>query len=209
MIRRREPSSGAPASGGASSGGAPGWLQATARTIRNSPRLLAATDRTFGAVQGNRTLVDIATRVFAWDGAVPVVFLHAGRPLRGMAEVERLPIIVIDAVLLDAARVAHVLREVSILQERTRGFRPVFLLSVPEFAAVRAYGYPVELVVPAADWDFERPWPEYVAERLAMMLARYRAWTIVGVQDDGTLEPGGRRLLEVLETYRPWEARTI
>lgn len=190
-------------------GGAPGWLKAAARTIRTSPRLLAATDRTFGAVQGNRTLVDIATRVFAWDGAVPVVFLEAGRPLAGMAEVERLPVIVVDAVLLDATHLAHLLREVSILQGRTRGFRPVFVASVPEFAAVRAYGYPFELVVPAAEWEFAREWPGYVAERLAMILARYRGWTIVGVCADGTLEPGGRRLLEALATYRPWEARTI
>lgn len=186
---------------------APGWLTGAAKTIRNSPRLTTATGRVFGAVQGNRVLVDIATRVFAWDGAVPVAFLEPGRPLDGMAETERLPIIVIDAIDAGEA-LPHVLREVAILQGETRGFRPVVLLDQPAFGAVRAYGWPMELVVPEAEWDFPQEWADYRARRLAMLLARYRAWTIVGVVD-GQLEPGGRRLLSVLATYRPWEVRKI
>ncbi len=186
---------------------APGWLRGAAKTIRNSPRLTSATDRVFGAVQGNRVLVDVATRVFAWDGAVPVAFLEAGRPLDGMAETERLPIVIVDAIGAGAA-LPHVLREVAILQGETRGFRPVLLLDQPEFAAVRAYGWPMELLLPEAEWAFAGEWADYRARRLAMMLARYRAWTIVGVLD-GQLEPGGRRLLGALRTYRPWEVRKI
>jgi hypothetical protein len=186
---------------------APNWLKATARTIRNSDRLTSATDRVFGAVQGNRVLVDVATRVFAWDAAVPVVFLDAGKPLAGLAEPERLPIIVIDAIGA-GDHLDDVLAEVSDLQAETRGFRPVLLLDQPAFGAARAYGYPVELVIPEDEWDFTGEWADYVARRRAMMLARYRAWTIVAVLD-GRLDPTGRRLLAQLADYRPWEARKI
>ena len=71
--------------------------------------------------------------------------------------------------------IAALLGQVAELQEQTQGFRPVLLLSVPAFAEVRAYGWPVELVVNEADWDFEQDWADHVTLRLAMMQTRYQA----------------------------------
>lgn len=187
-------------------GGVPKWITATARTVRSSSRLSSATDRAIGAVRGNAVLIDVARRVFAWDAPVPVMVLAAGRPLAGMDGTERLPIVVIDAIG-SGASLPHILREVAVLQGETRGFRPVLLLDQPEFAAVRAFGYPVELVIPEAEWDFAGEWADYRARRLAMMLVRYAALSIVGVTD-GQLDPVGRRLLASLASYRPWEVRT-
>ncbi len=84
----------------------------------------------------------------------------------------------------------------------------MLLLDTPAFAEVRARDWPMELVVPAADWSFATDWDDYLAERVAMMVARYRAWIVVSART-GTLEADGRRILERLEHYRPWEARKV
>lgn len=65
-----------------SSDGKPAWLVSAARTVRGSERLSGVGNRAVGSVQGNRTLVDIATRVFAFAGGVPVIFLKGARRSR-------------------------------------------------------------------------------------------------------------------------------
>lgn len=187
---------------------APKWLQGVARTVRNSPRLTSATETVFGRLQGNRTVVDVATRVFGFDLAVPIVFLRAGRALAGMAEVERLPVVLVNAAGMPGDRLTGLLEDLEALQRRTRGFRPVLLLDTPAFAEVRAYDWPMELVVPAADWSFATDWDDYLADRVAMMVARYRAWIVVSART-GTMEADGCRILGRLEHYRPWEARKV
>lgn len=190
---------------GRTSDGKPRWLVRAAQTVRSSPRLSSVGNRAVDGVQGNRTLVDVATRLFAFAGGVPVIFLKGGRGADGVEHPERLPVVLIDAVGSAAGEIPGLLAELCALQEATRGFRPLLLLDVPAFREARAYGYPVELIVPQADWDFDTDWADYYAERLAMIATRYRTWITVRVVD-GRLDPLGRRVLARLATYRPWDA---
>ena len=183
----------------------PGWLVAAARTVRSSGRLSAASHRAVEGIQGNRAVVGVATRVLRQGGGVPVILLKSGSGLAGVEHPERLPVVIVDAAGVPVEGIAALLAQVAELQEQTQGFRPVLLLSVPAFAEVRAYGWPVELVVNEADWDFEQDWADHVTLRLAMMQTRYQAWATVAVVD-GELAAGGVRLLRSLEFYRPWEA---
>ncbi|MFZ1372629.1 MAG: hypothetical protein WBP28_06925, partial [Nostocoides sp.] len=185
--------------------GMPGWLVAAARTVRSSGRLSAASHRAVEGIQGNRAVVGVATRVLRQGGGVPVILLKSGSGLAGVEHPERLPVVIVDAAGVPVEGIAALLAQVAELQEQTQGFRPVLLLSVPAFAEVRAYGWPVELVVNEADWDFEQDWADHVTLRLAMMQTRYQAWATVAVVD-GELAAGGVRLLRSLEFYRPWEA---
>lgn len=192
-------------SGQRTSDGKPRWLVRAARTVRTSPRLSSVGNRAVDGVQGNRVLVDVATRVFAFAGGVPVIFLRCGAGVAGIEHPERLPVVLIDAVGCDSDALPGVLAELEELQRRTRGFRPLLLVDRPVFREVRAFDWPMELVVPQSDWDFPLEWQEYLADRLAMIATRYRTWTSVTVRD-GRLDPMGRRVLERLEHYRPWEA---
>lgn len=187
------------------SDGKPRWLVRAAQTVRSSPRLSSVGNRAVDGVQGNRTLVDVATRLFAFAGGVPVIFLKGGRGVEGVEHSERLPVVLIDAVATPAEAIPGLLADVADLQEATRGFRPLLLLDVPAFREARAYGYPMELLVPQADWAFDSDWEDYYAGRLAMIATRYRTWATVRVID-GQIEPLGRRLLTGLATYRPWDA---
>ncbi|MFZ1577014.1 MAG: hypothetical protein WAT47_01490, partial [Nostocoides sp.] len=161
--------------------------------------------RAVEGIQGNRAVVGVATRVLRQGGGVPVILLKSGSGLAGVEHPERLPVVIVDAAGVPVEGIAALLAQVAELQEQTQGFRPVLLLSVPAFAEVRAYGWPVELVVNEADWDFEQDWADHVTLRLAMMQTRYQAWATVAVVD-GELAAGGVRLLRSLEFYRPWEA---
>ncbi|GAA1784269.1 hypothetical protein [Nostocoides veronense] len=187
-----------------SSDGKPAWLVSAARAVRSSDRLSGVGNRAVEGVQGNRTLVDIATRVFAFSGGVPVIYLRGGAPLDGVEHQERLPVVLVNAVGVEEAHLAGILQQVAEVQQRTVGFRPLLLLSVPAFREVRAYGWPMELVVAQQDWDFPQQWDDYLAQRLAMIATRYRIWSTVGC-GDGALDPMGARILERLATYRPWE----
>lgn len=187
------------------SDGKPAWLVSAARTVRGSERLSGVGNRAVGSVQGNRTLVDIATRVFAFAGGVPVIFLKGGSPVETVEHPERLPVVLINAIGVAGAAIPGVLAQIADLQTRTAGFRPLLLTSTPVFRQVRPYGWPVELVIAQEDWDFPQEWQDYVAARLAMIATRYRTWSTVGVVD-GTLDPLGVRVLEQLASYRPWEA---
>lgn len=188
-----------------SSDGKPAWLVSAARTVRGSERLSGVGNRAVGSVQGNRTLVDIATRVFAFSGGVPVIFLKGGSPVETVEHPERLPVVLINAIGVAGEAIPGVLAQIADLQTRTAGFRPLLLTSTPAFRQVRPYGWPVELVIAQEDWDFPQEWQDYVAARLAMIATRYRTWCTVGVVDSA-LDPLGVRVLEQLASYRPWEA---
>ncbi|CCH75449.1 hypothetical protein BN11_700006 [Nostocoides australiense Ben110] len=190
---------------GRTSDGKPRWLVGAARTVRSSGRLSALGNRAVGGVQGNRTLVDVATRVFAFSGGVPLIYLKGGVAVADVPNPERLPVVLVNAVGAGVEAIPGLIEEVAGLQRETLGFRPVLLVSVPCFREVRAQGWPMELVVPQQEWDFEQEWEDYLAGRVAMIATRYRTWGSVGVVD-GRLEPMGRRVLQQLATYRPWEA---
>lgn len=187
------------------SDGVPRWLVRAARTARSSPRLTAAGNRAVEGVHGRPALVDVATRVLAFSGGVPVLYLRGGAGVAGVEHPERLPVVLVDAVGCPSDALPVLLAEVGDLQARTRGFRPVFLLDVPAFRELRAYDNPMELVIPEREWDFDEPWADYLATRRAMMATRYRPWTAVAAAD-GRLEAQGRAMLSLLEHYRPWEA---
>lgn len=187
------------------SDGKPLWLVAAARSVRSSPRLSGLGSRAVDGVQGNRTVVDLATRVFALSGGVPVIFLKGGSAIESQEHAERLPVVLVDLVGAEAAVLSQALAEVAQVQARTRGFRPLILVSTPAFRELRGYGWPMELVVAQQDWDFDQAWEDYLAARLAMIATRYRLWSTVGLRD-GRLDPLGVRVLEQLATYRPWEA---
>lgn len=100
--------------------------------------------------------------------------LRAGRAMDSLAE--DLPAVLVLCLGIDSADLPSAVREVATAQLVVGGFRPIFVVDAAGFTAARRAGYPVEHLVPAAEWaarDDTTSWPAYAAARLERLRADY------------------------------------
>lgn len=162
---------------------------AMARTVRRLPGYTAVSRPALRAVRSSPMIADLVSRLFPprFDPAGSVLPLRAGA-LTGR-DVNRLPIVGFLLLDSDEDKVATLIEDVTQLQRRTSGFRPVLLLDGPHFAAVRAADMVMEHLVPARDWhgaiagavEHDR----YLAQRLLDLQRHYLAWHICRVGVEG------------------------
>lgn len=178
--------------------------QQLARWAKHAPGYRWALDTVLPRIRGSAVLTDLAWRVFAprhGAGNVDVALLP-DRHVHG-ADVRWLPVVGILATGLTDEQATGLLDEVAELQERTRSFRPVFVLDRPVFAAARAHGYVVEHVIPEGTWTegafgADR-WEDYLARRLGSVVDHYQLWHLARVAaPEGDARPGLDRVDEAL-----------
>lgn len=182
--------------------------QSLARWARRTPGYRLALEEVLPRVRSNAVLSDLAWRVFApRHGAGQVdVPLHAGRHVAG-ADVSRLPVVGIVATDLGEAQALALIDAVADLQAELASFRPLFVLDQPVFAAARAHGYVLELVVPRAAFATgahgdPQGWEGYLARRLGSLIDHYQLWHLARADGAG-LDPLDEQLLRALGARLP------
>jgi hypothetical protein len=155
------------------------------RRARNSP--------------GVRRLVQ---KVFAVDTASAVpVDVSSGRLVGGVGT-ESLPVVLVVVIGADAETIEEIVDETARQQLIGAGFRPVIVTDAQAFAAIRRYGYPVELLVGRSGWEQSVPsWDEYARDRVALLFATYRATASVTAGPAG-LDDAARLVLSSLRPPR-------
>lgn len=168
------------------------------RIARRLPGYRYARRTILPRMRGSSTARALVKRVFDVDAAQRAPLDVSAGHLLGGVGTERLPVVVVVMIDVPAGQVREVVDEVAELQLLTAGFRPVFVLDVPEFAAVRRYGYPVELLIDEASWARDdQTWQGYARARLAAVTSTFRSRATVTANRDG-LDPTGRLLLSGL-----------
>lgn len=170
--------------------------RAVARVVRSSPGYALVTTRVLPALRANQLVHDVVGRALRLDGRAGHRTFHvrAGRFLAGPG-VSRLPVVVVDLVGATEAELAAGLREIAMLQVQTRAFRPVVVTDLPAFGLLREYGYPMELVLAAADWSHaDLSWDAYAGHRLAAIVAHYRGVMVLRMPN-GRVDPHDRIVL--------------
>jgi len=168
----------------------------TARLLR-LPAAGIARRRVVDWLRRSTKVRSLVKRIFAIDTAAQVPLdVTAGRVLGGVGT-ELLPVVLVVMIDAETETIARTVDEIAQIQIMSAGFRPVLVFDGPAFAAARRYGYPVELLLPRADWDAADlgvSWEEYVRRRLALLFATYRASASITVRPDG-LDSSTRLLL--------------
>ena len=172
-------------------------LRTAARLARRMPGYRWVRRRAVPRIRQSAAARALAHRMFpsqSSNGSGPPVDVAPGRLLAGVG-VEQLPVVLVSLVGLADDVAEHsavgkvidaVIDEVAELQLLGAAFRPVFLLDYPAFSQVRSYGYPVELVTPAASWLGEAAdWSEYIGARIASMMRTYGISAVVTVGPNG------------------------
>ena len=160
--------------------------QAVVRRARRVPAAEKAAVRVATSLRESQLARTIVSRAFDMDldGVGGTVFLGAGNLLAGQG-IDNVPVVILSLVESPAESVPERLEEIAREQLLTGGFRPVLLLSEDHFAAVRVYGWPVELVLSRADWETHEHvrdgggWETYRDGRLQAMRRNYRAAAIL------------------------------
>lgn len=173
---------------------------------KDVPPFRRARRRVVKALRRNRRARRLAHQIFAVRGTrtsltLAPADLAAGNLLGGVGT-ETLPVVLVLLIERPLDDVASVVQEVAELQVLTASFRPLFVIDTQAFAAVRRFGYPVELVISRADWNDARAewndaagsWDTYLRQRLASIVKRYRTSGAVRATS-GTLDPIDRALL--------------
>lgn len=170
------------------------------QTVKQIPGVGPARRRVLAAARGSGPLRELVRRIYHVDQGVPTPLdITSGSLVTGIGT-ERLPVTLVLVLGADEHRFEQVVTEVARLQRVTAGFRPVLVADSPRFSAVRRYGYPLELLVPEADFDpvvHGRTWREYARARIALLLDSYRATVTVTAGPDG-LDEESRLLLSAL-----------
>lgn len=156
------------------------------RHMRRIPGYRYARRTVVPRLRDSATARAVVHRLFAVDAKQHTPLdVTAGRLLAGVGT-ERLPVVVVLLLGLPPERVREIVDELAELQVLSAGFRPVIVMDVPELAAARSYGYPAELLLPAADWPYEgQSWDDYVRTTLGTVFATYRSTASVVVGPDG------------------------
>lgn len=156
--------------------------QAVVRRGRRVPAAERAAVRVATSLRESQLARTIVSRTFDMDlgGVGGTVFLAPGTLLAGQG-LDNVPVVVLSLVACPAEEVPQRLEEIAREQLLTAGFRPVLLVSGDHFTAVRAYGWPVELVLSPEDWEAHPHlqdaggWEAYRDRRLQEMRRNYRA----------------------------------
>lgn len=169
------------------------------RMARRLPGYRYARRTLLPRVRANATARSLVKRVFDVDAAQRVPLDVTGGTLLGGVGVERLPVVVVIMLGVPAGQVGSVVDEVAQLQVLTAGFRPVFVMDVPELGAARRFGYPAELLTAEADWsDVSTPWNLYASRRLASIVDAFSSSATVVVNPNGEIDPTNKLLLHNL-----------
>jgi hypothetical protein len=171
-------------------------LHTAARLARRVPGYRWVRRRAVPRIRRSAAARALAHRMFPSqsNGSGPPADVAPGNLPAGVG-VEELPVVLLSLVgsaeeiaknavsdkVMDA-----VIDEVAQLQLLGAGFRPVFLLDTPAFGRARSYGYPAELVTPAASWSGDPAgWPEYIGARVASMRKAYGVSAVVTIGRHG------------------------
>jgi hypothetical protein len=98
-----------------------------------------------------------------------------------------LPVTLVVLLGADEEIAIQVGRTVAELQVRVGGFKPVFLVDQPVWAALRRFGYVVDHLVPQAEWErwpASGAWSDYLMHRLRDCRRDYGARTTVVLPAD-------------------------
>lgn len=175
-------------------------VQRAKQAVKAIPGVGPARRRVLAAVRGNDVLRHLVRRIYHVDQNVPTPLdITPGTLVEGVGT-ETLPVTLVLVLGADGPAFGRIATEVAQLQRVTAGFRPVLVTDVPGFAVARRYGYPLELLVPEADFDpvvQGRTWAEYARARIALLLSSYRATVTVTAGPDGLGEES-RLLLSAL-----------
>ena len=182
--------------------------QAMAAVVRRVPGYKAARERLLPRVRSNALLTDVVRRVFADESELGVGrrAFSAGHHLAGR-DLDRLPVVGFDLLAVPPAALPVAVAGIARLQRETLAFRPVLVVSVPDFSVVREHGFVIDLIASAEDWwglaeDYDR----YVARRLVSVHQGFNLWHLVHVAPDGTVPALDARTLAAV---RPAMARVL
>lgn len=146
----------------------------------------------------NSTVRGLAKRVFELDAGDGRLVDVAPGTLLGGVGVERLPVVAVIALGLRGDDLDDAVDEVARLQVLTAGFRPVFVLTEPDFGAARRFGYVVELLIGEDHWaPADGRWADYRDQRISTVVNRYRTAATVVLGSHG-LDDSARMVLAAL-----------
>lgn len=156
--------------------------QAVVRRGRRIPAAERAAVRVATSLRESQLARTIVSRAFDMDlgGVGGTVFLAGGNLLAGQG-LDNVPVVILSLVGTPDDQVPERLEEIAREQLLTAGFRPVLVIDGDHFAAVRPYGWPVELVLNREQWEAqqhlqdEAGWEAYLTRRLQEMRRNYRA----------------------------------
>lgn len=163
-----------------------------AGSVRSVPILNDAAVRAAQRVRRSTTARKVISRTFAIDlnGEGGTIFLGSGNVLAGLG-LDSLPVVILSLVDTPRAQVPGLLDQVAREQLLTGGFRPVIVLGGDDFAQVRRFGWPVEMVIAKEDWTGEwagaGDWETYLDLRLQEIRRDYRACALVPLAEDQPL----------------------
>ncbi|NED97159.1 hypothetical protein G1H11_17815 [Phytoactinopolyspora alkaliphila] len=156
------------------------------RYVRRLPGYRYARRAILPRIRQSPSARSLVKRVFDVDGSQVAPLDVAPGNLIGGVGTERLPVAVILLLGVPADRIEPIVDDVAQLQLLTAAFRPVIVLDTPQFAAVRRYGYPAELITAEHAWaDEHQPWDEYARLRLGKIIATYRSSATITVGGEG------------------------
>lgn len=155
---------------------------ALVRRARRVPRAEAAALKVASTLRGNQLARTAVSRAFDMDleGIGGTVFVDGGNLLAGEG-LDNVPVVVLSLVGTPTDVVAERLDQIGQEQVLTGGFRPVLIIDGDHFAAVREFGWPVELVLSREQWDAEAHlrdetgWEAYLTRRYQAIRRNYRA----------------------------------
>ena len=148
-------------------------------------------------MRASKAVRGLAKRVFELDMAGGMVDVAPGSLLGGVGT-ERLPVVAVIALDTRPAAVHDLVDDIARIQLLTAGFRPVFVLTTPDLAPVRHYGYVAELLISEPDWPHPYlRWQDYRDERVNTVVHRYRTSATVAAGPNG-LDATARTVLAAL-----------
>ncbi len=156
--------------------------------VRRIPGLGPLQRRTVHAMRDSTTLRGLVRRLYALDNAMPVPLDVAPGKVLGGVGTEALPVTLVLVLGADRPTFEATVDGIARLQRVYAGFRPVIVTDQPAFAVTRRYGYPMELLLARESWDVDdqgQTWDEYARERIALLLATYRATASITLGPEG------------------------
>lgn len=162
-----------------------------ARQVRRVPAAESVALRALTGLRESQLAREVVSRTLDLDlhGVGGTVFVTAGHQLAGQG-LDNVPVVILSLVGAPDGAVPDLLEQIAREQLLTGGFRPVLVISGDHFAAVREFGWPVELVLDEAVWDAqehvadEDGWDAYLERRLQQIRRHYQAAALMAFGPD-------------------------